>query len=782
VYGFESKQRAQVELSAAAGTRFIADAVRFEYMGASQPPLAIRTLGLALGQEGEDYSATLEAESGSPPYSWIVVQGQLAPGLSLEARSGRIRGKPEQSGSYAFKLRVIDAQGAVASEALRLDVLKAEAPEPVRQRLAKAADGNANGTAPSLSNLLALVQATPEGSWVKANLNFFEDVHTPEELRPLFDGTPNTVRAIIGSWSSFAWDPNRGELWIYGGGHANSAANDMYRWRGSTRMWERASLPSEVKQDDLGNVLAIDGYDAAPPSAHTYDNNMFLPVIDRFLTFGGAAYRLGGAYLRQTAPGSSSSRAYGPFLFNPNLADPNKVGGSTGSHVKRVAPHPEIVGGNMWQNRDIYVNIAGNPPALPNRGGHVDGCTAYAQESGKDVVYVAANPTLGSLNYLYRYSISDVNNAASDTWEVMGVPGSYGGLFGQPSCGYDAQRKLFVKRAGRQSAGGLFAYWDLSSPGTANEEVVFTPTDQSGEYNYGALLLYMCAMDFDPVRRKYPIWCSDGRVWMMTAPATNSPNGWVITKQPAPVGATPTGDYGTGVLGKWKYISNLDVYMGLEGATQGNIWIYKPVGWQPPGGTTNQAPSVTLTQPSAGASFSAPAVITLAASAADADGSISKVEFYQAGVKLGEDVSAPYTFSWSNVPAGSYSLSAVATDNLGASSLSATVSVNVGSGGGANQLPIVSIMQPGAGESFAVPASLTIRADASDVDGAISKVEFFAGQTKLGEVASAPYTFDWSNPPVGEHTLVAVAHDNLGGQTTSAAIAVTIAASLSCAP
>ena len=52
-------------------------------------------------------------------------------------------------------------------------------------------------------------------------------------------------------------------------------------------------------------------------------------------------------------------RTTGPYLFDPSKADGSKVGGTTGSHVTRVAPHPEIVGGNMWENRDWPKNLAG---------------------------------------------------------------------------------------------------------------------------------------------------------------------------------------------------------------------------------------------------------------------------------------------------------------------------------------------------------------------------------------------------------------------------------------
>jgi hypothetical protein len=72
-----------------------------------------------------------------------------------------------------------------------------------------------------------------------------------------------------------------------------------------------------------------------------------------------------------------------------------------------------------------------------------------------------------------------------------------------------------------------------------------------------------------------------------------------------------------------------------------------------------------------------PATIDLAATATDADGSIAKVEFFNGTTKIGEDLTAPYTYSWVGVAAGTYSLTATATDNLSSATTSAAVSVTV---------------------------------------------------------------------------------------------------------
>lgn len=95
--------------------------------------------------------------------------------------------------------------------------------------------------------------------------------------------------------------------------------------------------------------------------------------------------------------------------------------------------------------------------------------------------------------------------------------------------------------------------------------------------------------------------------------------------------------------------------------------------------SSNPAPSVNITSPANGASFTAPASITINANASD-NGSVSKVEFFQGGTKLGEDTSSPYSFTWTNVAAGSYSITARATDNQNATTTSAAVSVTVTGG------------------------------------------------------------------------------------------------------
>lgn len=92
------------------------------------------------------------------------------------------------------------------------------------------------------------------------------------------------------------------------------------------------------------------------------------------------------------------------------------------------------------------------------------------------------------------------------------------------------------------------------------------------------------------------------------------------------------------------------------------------------GGTTNEAPTVSISNPTNGSSFAEGSAITVDADASDSDGSVTQVEFFADGVSIGIDTLSPYSINWT-VPAGSTTLTAVATDDAAATTTSASVSV-----------------------------------------------------------------------------------------------------------
>ncbi len=101
------------------------------------------------------------------------------------------------------------------------------------------------------------------------------------------------------------------------------------------------------------------------------------------------------------------------------------------------------------------------------------------------------------------------------------------------------------------------------------------------------------------------------------------------------------------------------------------------------GGGGSQSPSVSITSPTNGATFTAPASITISASASTPSGtSITQVQFFQGSTSLGTDNTSPYSVTWSNVAAGTYSLTAKVTNSASLSTTSSAVSITVGSSGG----------------------------------------------------------------------------------------------------
>jgi hypothetical protein len=90
-------------------------------------------------------------------------------------------------------------------------------------------------------------------------------------------------------------------------------------------------------------------------------------------------------------------------------------------------------------------------------------------------------------------------------------------------------------------------------------------------------------------------------------------------------------------------------------------------------GAGNVPPTVAVTNPPDGAVLSAPATIALAATAADSDGSVANVQFFQGTAPLANVTSIPYSVAVNNLGAGDYTFSAVATDNGGLSATNAIV-------------------------------------------------------------------------------------------------------------
>lgn len=409
------------------------------------------------------------------------------------------------------------------------------------------------GQSPSISVADALNDALgtmAPNSWRRINANEFQTVWTPVDQRP----TPDSPESNISSWSGAAWDSTRKDVLVWGGNIGNEQGNEVYIFHTITGLWERGALPSEITSTGL-IPHAVDGIHNAPISGESWDNVVYLPGVDRMAVIGvsreGITFR--------DLDGSST----GPYFWDPSRADPGRVSGTTGSHVKPWA-YPGVIGGQMWQNRDNFA--ADNNMAAT-------GVTAYTRADGRDVVYF-----VGRYDHLWRYTVQDLN-PANDAWERIGTRTENGGD-GRGSGDIDPERGILVQTLSPQS----FGFWDVNRTGewTRNREIEIFPTVTSGTppsdfTNFG--------MQYDPVHEGFVLWDGSQQVWFLRPPVDLDPDGdgikseatgWTLSPlNPSGTGPTIPAKY-TGVYGKWMYLPQERAFLGVINSISGDVFVYKP--------------------------------------------------------------------------------------------------------------------------------------------------------------------------------------------------------------
>jgi hypothetical protein len=172
---------------------------------------------------------------------------------------------------------------------------------------------------------------------------------------------------------------------------------------------------------------------------------------------------------------------------------------------------------------------------------------------------------------------------------------------------------------------------------------------------------------------------------------------------------------------------------------------------------------IAITTPANNTVLPAPATIPISAAVVDEDG-VSQVQFFQGSVCLATVTNEPFGFVWSNVPAGAYALTAVATDEYGLTITSSVVNLEV------DNWASVTLTNPVNNARFIAGTNLTLAASASEIGGSIAQVQFLAGTNLLGSATNAPYSLVWSNVPAGAFALTAQATDNNGLTSTSAVV------------
>ncbi|KIO77422.1 hypothetical protein TH53_09060 [Pedobacter lusitanus] len=187
---------------------------------------------------------------------------------------------------------------------------------------------------------------------------------------------------------------------------------------------------------------------------------------------------------------------------------------------------------------------------------------------------------------------------------------------------------------------------------------------------------------------------------------------------------------------------------------------------------TNAKPLVSLTSPEENTIFDTSQTIIVKADANDSDGTIAHVEFYDGTLKIGQSTTLPYQISWTGTTVGTHQLTAKATDNNGAESISAILTLKIVP---VNAPPVVAITSPESGSLYNPNKQVHISINAGDTDGSVAKVELFERATKIAAITKPPYTFKWQPRDEGTYYLSAIATDNQGLASTSATVIINLA-------
>ena len=191
------------------------------------------------------------------------------------------------------------------------------------------------------------------------------------------------------------------------------------------------------------------------------------------------------------------------------------------------------------------------------------------------------------------------------------------------------------------------------------------------------------------------------------------------------------------------------------------------------GPVNNQAPTVSWTAPANGATGTVGTAITLSATAADSDGSVTKVEFFDDAISLGEDAASPYEWPWTPTTTGAHILTARATDDIGAVTTSAAIGVTINPAAADTLPPTVTITTP-ANFASGITGTLVFNANATD-DFGVTSVEFQVDGISAGAAqTTAPYSVnvDTNAYASGQHVLRVRARDAAGNQSAWTTVTV----------
>ena len=235
---------------------------------------------------------------------------------------------------------------------------------------------------------------------------------------------------------------------------------------------------------------------------------------------------------------------------------------------------------------------------------------------------------------------------------------------------------------------------------------------------------------------------------------------------------------------------------------------------------TNEPPTIAIESPTNASTFPSRPNIVILAKAGDSNGWVTSVEFFAGTNSLGVVTNQAFPFGpykpfadrkgrnalppilpapqnnpfglvWVDAPSGAYALTALATDNAGLQTTSAVVNITVTTN---RPAPVVKIVAPASGSTFPSNSPVSLITSAGEPGNGIVTVEFLNDGVSLGTVTNnpaspwpalplksggtnivfRPFSFVWTNAPVGSNSVTALATDNNGIQVLSAPITINV--------
>jgi uncharacterized protein (DUF1800 family) len=192
-------------------------------------------------------------------------------------------------------------------------------------------------------------------------------------------------------------------------------------------------------------------------------------------------------------------------------------------------------------------------------------------------------------------------------------------------------------------------------------------------------------------------------------------------------------------------------------------YVYNPVSGGPP--KPNAPPTISLAASSLNPPI--PGTVTLTATVSDTDGTVTSVAFYQGSTLLTTVTAPPFTYSVPVTVAGTYTYSAIAVDNKGASAPSNLVTVQAG-------VQPLSVALAASTTTVTAPSQVILTANASGGSGTIVMVSLYQNGIKLVDLTTAPYVYTAPLATSGNFQFTAVATDSSGATAQSTPVSVLV--------